>query len=69
VPGGFPTQDFRFPKQDKPEPKRNTMDMFKIKSEQDAQDFKDKPHIDPGSISNPILKHPGYPDHPVWVRV
>jgi hypothetical protein len=32
-------------------------------SKQDTQDLKDKPHINFGSISNPFLKHPGYPGH------
>jgi len=35
---------------------------FDIKPKQNTQDFKDKPHLDRGSILNPLLKHPGYPD-------
>jgi hypothetical protein len=56
--GRLSSPRLRVSNSDKPEPKGNTMGMFKIKSEQDAQDFKDKPHINSGSISNPILKHP-----------
>jgi len=30
-----------------------------------AGDFKDKPHLIPGSTPNPCLKHPAHPVYPV----
>jgi hypothetical protein len=38
---------------------------LKPKTKQDIEDFKDKPHIDPSGIPNPLLKHPEYPGNPV----
>jgi len=35
---------------------------LKPKTKQDIEDFKDKIHLVLGSIPNPLLKHPGYPD-------